>query len=277
MLLPLIHPAAQLLDRNAMADQRTIPKITLPDLTRTISRPRLIQRATGTEATRVILITGQAAQGKSTLAAELARQPGPACAWMHLDPPDSDSVNFFHLLVHALKASRPSQEVSSFLKNPAITLGPEAGSGRISELTGAFLDEVVSREPVRIVMDGLDRLSGNADSLSLIPRILDAISPPSCLVLVSRETPALQIESLRIRQELVVLNNEDLAFSSDEIFRFYTELYGLRLEPPQLETIRRITDGWAGGLVLVWEALSHVPEDRRAAFIERGTACRHAW
>ena len=253
-----------------MADQRTIPKITLPDLTRAISRPRLIQRAIGAAAVRVVLITGQAAQGKSTLAAEIARQPGPACAWMHLDPPDSQPVNFFHLLVHAIKASRPSQEVSSFLKNPAITLGPEAGPDRIVELTGAFLDQIVSREPVRIVMDGLDRLSGNAGSLSLIPRIIDAICPPSCLVLVSREAPALQLESLRIRQELVVLDNADLAFSTDEIFRFFSELYGLRLEAPRLETLRRITDGWAGGLVLAWEALSHVREDRRAAFIDSG-------
>jgi hypothetical protein len=87
------------------------------------------------------------------------------------------------LLVHALKASRPGQEVSSFLKNPAIALGTKAGSGRIAELAGAFLDEIIARAPVRMVMDGLDRLSGNAESLALIHRILDAISPPSCLVL----------------------------------------------------------------------------------------------
>jgi LuxR family maltose regulon positive regulatory protein len=86
----------------------------------------------------------------------------------------------------------------------------------------------------------------------------------------SRETPPLQLESLRIRQELVVLDNEDLAFSIDEISRFYSVLYGLRLAPHQLATIRRITDGWAGGLVLVWEALSHVPEDQRIAFIDSG-------
>jgi hypothetical protein len=78
-----------------MVDPRIISKITLPDLSRAIPRPRLIQRAIDAGAARMILITGQAAQGKSTLAAEIARQPGPACAWMHLDPPDSDPMNFF--------------------------------------------------------------------------------------------------------------------------------------------------------------------------------------
>jgi LuxR family maltose regulon positive regulatory protein len=103
-----------LLNRNAMVDPRTISKITLPDLSRAIPRPRLIQRAIDAGAARMILITGQAAQGKSTLAAEIARQPGPACAWMHLDPPDSDPVNFFHLLVHSLKASRPARKSPPF-------------------------------------------------------------------------------------------------------------------------------------------------------------------
>jgi LuxR family maltose regulon positive regulatory protein len=253
-----------------MVDPRIISKITLPDLSRAIPRPRLIQRAIDAGAARMILITGQAAQGKSTLAAEIARQPGPACAWMHLDPPDSDPMNFFRLLVHSLKASRPGQEVSTFLKNPAIALGTKAGSSRIAESAGVFLDEIIARAPIRLVIDGLDRLSGNSESLALIHTILEAISPPSCLVLTSRETPPMQLESFRIRQELVVLDNEDLAFSIDEISLFYSVLYGLQLAPHQLATIRGITDGWAGGLVLVWEALSHVPEDQRIAFIDSG-------
>ena len=116
-----------------MVDARIISKTTLPDLTRAIPRPRLIQRLTGVGVTRVILITGQAAQGKSTLAAQIAHQPGPPAAWMHLDPSDSDPVNFFRLLVHALKAARPGLDVSAFLKHPALAIGPETGSARIAE------------------------------------------------------------------------------------------------------------------------------------------------
>jgi LuxR family maltose regulon positive regulatory protein len=215
------HLATELLNRITMVDARTLSRTTLPGHTRAVTRPRLIQRVSDAGGCRVILITGQAAQGKSTLAAELARQPGPAGAWMHLDPSDSDPVNFFHLLVHALQVSRPSLDASGFLNNPTIALGTETGSGRITELAGAFLNEITAHVPVRIVMDGLDRLSGNAESLKLIDRIINTISPPSCLVLVSRETPPLKLEQLRIHRELVVLNNQDLAFTGDEIFRFF--------------------------------------------------------
>jgi LuxR family maltose regulon positive regulatory protein len=233
------HLAVQLLNRNAMVDVRTLSRTTLPGHTRAITRPRLIQRVSGAGACRVILITGQAAQGKSTLAAELARQPGPTGAWMHLDPSDSDPVNFF------LAGPRPPGVAAvpgclRVFKNPAIALGTETGLGRITELASAFLNEIIARAPVRIVMDGLDRLPGNAESLRLIDRIINTISPPSCLVLVSRETPPLKLEQLRIHQELVVLNNDDLAFTSDEIFRFYSDLYDLRLAPPQLARIRKL-------------------------------------
>lgn len=250
-----------------MVDMRTLSRTTLPGHTRAIARPRLIQRAADAAACRLVLITGQAAQGKSTLAAELARLPGPAVAWMHLDPSDSDPVNFFQLLVHALQASRPTLDASAYLKNPAIALGTDTGLGRINELAGVLLNDIIAQAPVRIVIDGLDRLSGDAESLKLIDKILDSIFPPSCLVLVSRETLPLKLEQLRVRQELVVFNNDDLAFTTDEISRFYSDLYDLRLDPPQLARIREITDGWAGGLVLVWEALSHIPEEQRIDFI----------
>ncbi len=253
-----------------MADARTLSKTTLPELTRAITRPRLIGRVASAGAARVILITGQAAQGKSTLAAEIAWQSGPAGAWMHLDPSDSDPANFFYLLAHALKVSRPHLDLSVFLNNPAIALGTETGSGRILEMAGSLMDKIIAQAPVRIVIDGLDRLTCGAKSLRVINRMIESISPPSCLVLVSRETPPLKLESLRIRQELVALDNDDLAFSTDEIFRFYLDLYGLRLAPPQLKRLRQITDGWAGGLVLAWEALRHVPEAQQLDFIDNG-------
>lgn len=253
-----------------MADARTISKTVIPDPTRTISRPRLIQRMTAAEAARVILITGQPAQGKSTLAAEIARLESPSTAWMHLDPSDSDPMNFFHLLVHALKGARPTLDVAAFRNNPAINLGPQAGVDRITELVGVFLETVITQAPVRIVVDGLDLLADDAGSLALIERMRDVVAPPSSLVLVSRELPPLKIEAQRMRQELLFLDNEDLAFDGDEIRRFFFDLYGLRLGPEHVDKIRTITDGWVGGLILVWEALSRLPIDQRTAFIGSG-------
>ncbi|MGD8701553.1 MAG: NACHT domain-containing protein, partial [Desulfosarcina sp.] len=182
-----------------MVDARTIAKSTVPDLTRAISRPRLLQRVSAVDSARVILITGQAAQGKSTLAAEIVRQTGPAVAWMHLDPPDSDPVNFFLLLVHAVRASRPGLNVSAYLQRPSIALGKQAGRDRVAELTEVFIADVVAQAPIRIVIDGIDRIGDHDECLVLVHTILERIKPPSCLILISRTIPKLKLESLRVR------------------------------------------------------------------------------
>ena len=253
-----------------MVDARITAKTTLPDLTRAIPRPRLVQRVARATQAHVTLITGQAAQGKSTLAAELARQPGPACAWMHLDASDRDPVNLFRLLVHALNTALPELEVSPFLKNTAVTLGTKTRSGRIIEMTAALMEACTAVASMRLVMDGIDAFSSTPECLMMVERVREAISSSGQLILVSREIPPLQLESLRIRRELIALTNDDLAFSIDEIASFFKELYGLQLEKPQLKRIGDLTGGWAGGLVLVWEALQHVPENQRVALIENG-------
>jgi LuxR family maltose regulon positive regulatory protein len=253
-----------------MLDPRTISKIVLPDLARTISRPRLIEIVAAAPAARAILIIGQAAQGKSTLAAGIARLDGPTGVWMHLDAGDSDPVNFFRLLVHAFKIARPELDVSSFLRNPAISLGPESGANRMVDLVGVLIQSIIAKSPVRIVIDGLDSLAETAGSLALIHRIRDVIFPPSRLILVSRGIPPLELETQRMRQELLVLDNAALSFTNDEIARFFLEMHDLCLSPDQVTRIRQITDGWVGGLVLVWEALSQVPENKRLQFIDHG-------
>ncbi|WP_419660195.1 ATP-dependent transcriptional activator MalT [Desulfosarcina variabilis str. Montpellier] len=253
-----------------MSNTRIISKTVLPDLARTIPRPRLIEQVIRATTARVILITGQAAQGKSTLAANIARLDGSTGAWMHLDASDSDPANFFRLLVQALKTARPELDVSSFLKTPGISLGPESGPDRIVEQAGVFIQSVIAKAPVRLVLDGLDSLAKDADSLSLVHRIRDVIYPPSCLILVSRGLPPLELEDQRMRQELLVLDNAALMFSNEEITQFFLELHDLCLAPAQATRIRQITDGWTGGLVLAWEALSQIPEDQRLPFIDSG-------
>ena len=252
---------------------RITAKTTLPDLAQAIPRPRLVRRVAAADQARVVLITGQAAQGKTTLAAELARQPGPACAWMHLDATDRDPNNFFRLLVHALNAALPQLDVAPFLKKPAVTLGASAGSRRIVEMTGALMEKCSREAPMRLVLDGIDVFSGSPVCLMMVERIREALSASGSLILVSREIPPLKQEALRIRRKLIELTNDDLAFSNDEIARFFMDVYGLPLTASQRTTIGRLTGGWAGGLVLVWETLQHVPENQRAVFIENELPC----
>ncbi len=251
-----------------MVDERITAKTILPAPAGVIPRPRLIRKLTAAPRARVVLITGQAAQGKSILAAELARRPGPTCAWMSLDDADHDPANLFRLLVHALGKALPQLNVAPFLKDPPIAPDNRFGAECILEMTDKLMAACDATTPLRLIMDGIEACRGTPECLKIVERIRSTLPPYSCLILVSREIPPLKLEALRIHGKLIELTNADLSFTTEETYRFFNDLHGLHIEPAQVANIRTLTGGWAGGLVLTREVLQHVPADRRALFIE---------
>ncbi len=67
-------------------------KISPPAPSKIILRPRLLELFEKNEDKKLILITGQAAQGKSTLAALYFRETKRPSIWINLGPEDSDPV-----------------------------------------------------------------------------------------------------------------------------------------------------------------------------------------
>lgn len=70
-----------------------ISKISPPRLSRILYRSRLIQRLEENQDKNLILILGQAAQGKSTLTASYAQKSETPWAWMNLGIENSDPVS----------------------------------------------------------------------------------------------------------------------------------------------------------------------------------------
>lgn len=70
-----------------------ISKITPPYLPQILPRPRLLDLLEKNKDKKLILILGQAAQGKTTLAASYVKTSKIPTAWLNLDQPDSDPIN----------------------------------------------------------------------------------------------------------------------------------------------------------------------------------------
>ena len=68
----------------------TLSKITPPHLRKILERPRLTNRLEKDRNKRLILILGQAAQGKSTLAASFIEKSEIPTAWANLSKDESD-------------------------------------------------------------------------------------------------------------------------------------------------------------------------------------------
>ena len=81
-----------------------ISKITPPYLPKILYRPRLVNLIEGNKDKKLILILGQAAQGKTTLAASYGKTSDMPFAWVSLDEDNPIPASLFQLTV------RPSQQ-----------------------------------------------------------------------------------------------------------------------------------------------------------------------
>jgi ATP/maltotriose-dependent transcriptional regulator MalT/two-component SAPR family response regulator len=237
-------------------------KIVPPQLPEIVHRPRLLGFVQENKNKRLILIQGQAAQGKSMLAAACVQTVLPETAWVNLAPEDSEASHLFHVLVHSLKYCMEWLDISKRVSYPAIDMGPRKPRFRYREWAHVMFEGI--SDPLYIVLDGLDRLDDEGSSLILIQELMGQAPAHVHFILLSREEPALEIQKFRIAQQAAILHNEDLAFNFDEICFFFNQLKAFDLSHDALKKIHQLTEGWVGGVVLLSEHLDHLPaKDQR--------------
>ena len=93
----------------------SISKIAPPYLPNILHRPRLLDLLEKNRDKKLILILGQAAQGKTTLVASYVKTLKIPSAWITLDKEDSNPFNLFHLIVQSLQHSLKDIDFSPLL------------------------------------------------------------------------------------------------------------------------------------------------------------------
>ena len=242
-----------------------IAKITPPRLPQVLERSRLIERLEQNQDKKLILILGQAAQGKSTLAASYAQRSKIPSAWINLSPDEADPVNLFYLLVHSLQHVLKKVDLSPLQDYPAKAMGPREKIPLYREWTRALFNRI--RVPILIILDGLDRLAPDAPSYHFLQVLLQNLHPDISFIMLSREVPPLEIQRLKMNREAVVLNNKELAFRPQEVKAFFQNAKGISVTPKQLRKIHQVSEGWIGGLILLCEYLDRLPRDQRNGYI----------
>jgi len=245
----------------------TISKITPPHLPNVLYRPRLLNLLEKNQDKKLILILGQAAQGKSTLAASYVKGSKIPSAWMNLDGEDSNPTNLFYLIVYSLQYILKDIDLDDLLSYSISSIESRSEMPPFREWTQSIFEQITS--PIYIVMDGLDRLSSDALPFKFLQALIENSPPNVRFIMLSREIPPLPLDfqSLKMRQEAFLLRNEDLAFTHEEIRTFFHEIRKISFNTDQLEKISLATEGWIGGLILLSESLSRFPETTREKFI----------
>lgn len=185
-----------------------------------------------------------AGSGKTSAAANWARNESREFAWYSLDENDNDIAVFTTYLAAAFATILPqfSAELGALLSSPA----PPAAQS-LQRLALRQLAEL--RGPSTLVIDDVHIIRDPAvvDLLTRVPRYLQTGVQ---LVLLSRVMPPIDIGILRGRGWLGVVNDTDLAFAVREV-EDYLKLCAPAASTSSLaQDIERRTQGWAVGVML---------------------------
>lgn len=256
-----------------MNSQVNLDKVSPPNLSTIILRPRLFKRLSTQKEKKLIFILGQAAQGKSTLVASYLANLNFKPTWINLSVEDSDPVNLFHSIILSLEFTFRDTDFSALKEYPAISSVPRNEIALYRDWVNSIYSLTTSQ--IHLVLDGLDRLDNDATSYRLLKILVDEKPLNVQLWILSRTSGPFKIESLIVSQKAIVLLNDDLSFNKKEIKTYFNEARNINLNANQLERVHQLTEGWIGGLILLSDSLDRLASDSREKYLFKDSSSHY--
>lgn len=237
-----------------------IPSANLPYFSDALRRNRLFALLDSQFHKPDFLITGQAAQGKTTLVASYLAEKDIPVIWIHLTDDDNDCEKLFDRIVESFSRinAKPGREDS--LLTGSTILGAGRGPLRHVRALSDLFDRL--SVPVALVLDDLEQLDDTSPGFDLVFRLLTISNNYLKRFILSRILPECNLAALKMSRQICIIENQDLSFTLEET----RELFSSRpeLDPSQIARVHEIANGWIGGLTLVKESLNQtnlLPDD----------------
>ncbi len=248
----------------ASNDSKAIP----PRPPRQFYRRRLLETLDNSRNARVILLVGQAGQGKSTLAVCYAQSHGKLKAWLNMDRSDEDPIGFMVALIGAVKSRAPDLDFQRLESNLAAYTKAEQKAFLFSSWARLFWETAPARG--LMVFDALEKISFESETFHLIKALIDFAPPQMGFLFACRKQPPLKLQKLKLAGQALVIDNRQLAFTLSETEAFFRGSYNLDLERQTAGRIQAVTEGWISGVIVFAQWLAKSPsESRRKLFREK--------
>ena len=194
------------------------------------------------------LISAPAGYGKTSLMIDLANQVDYPVCWFSIDPLDLDPNRFLAHFIHAIQVQFPEfgHSTLSVLENQANPLQDPAQliSNLINEIYQAISEHFV------LFLDDFHYLNTDQEICAFISSFGQAMDDNTHLVMASRtlfDFPDLPL--LIGRRMAKGIGFGELAFQTDEIRSYYTNILKRDISNEKINNLFDQTEGWITGLV----------------------------
>lgn len=218
-----------------------------------------LQRSRGGE---LVLVSAPAGYGKTTLVSQWLHTHSQSFAWLIIDAQQSVAEAFWQHIIGALQTLIPD------IGQQALGLLTEQGveAAVISLLNDLDRLDIAqeSHHAYTLVMDDFHKAE-SIEILSSFNLFLDHLPPSLRIVMTVRQDPKLALARRRANGQLIEIQQDDLAFSSDECLRFLQDKLQTTISPAAAEHLTRATEGWITGIQLSAmseQVIGSAPSDR---------------
>ncbi len=224
----------------------------------TIDRPRLLEKLQTVREYKLTLISAPPGYGKTTLAAQFARQSPHPVAWHTIEERERDVPNLYARALTVLEPVVPGME--------ALPSASGYAPGELAAFIAEHLREKVTDDLIYI-LDDVQHLTGSPPAEMWL-RTLVSLLPPSChLILITRTLPDLPMAEMIAHREVLAIGQDELRLTSKETSDLAREIVGAALEPNRVQELVSRLEGWPAGTVL---ALHPLPADLERAMLGGG-------
>ena len=228
-----------------------------------VQRHALMQRLDALLGVKLGIICAPAGFGKSTILGQWAqnlKSRNIEVGWLSLDGADDDLSRFLDYLLAALNRADETlvRDVPTLLRSSPVLPVDSVLTTLVNDLSRRNRDIV-------LVLDDCHFLT-SPDIVNFLDTFLTYAPQTFHLVLATREQVPLKVANMRVKGQMVRLDDATLRFSLTESEAFLNQVHGLGLESADIVSLHHRTEGWVAGLQIA--SLSLTERSDRTSFVK---------